>query len=95
MTASGFSRAASSHAALTVSGSSPAFTYSCSGSQATVLSSRALIGSAIALSNLTSTTAGATDYLRLTLSFPSVAGNTLQGLSSTVSFLKTEDSCGR
>lgn len=67
-------------------GTSPAFTYTCAGTTSTVLASRAVIGSSLALSNLGVTTAGATDALRLTLSFPSTAGNTLQGLTSTISY---------
>lgn len=63
----------------------PPYTYTCGGSTSTVLASRALIGSAIALSNLT-LTAGSTDHLRVTLTFPSGAGNTLQNQSSTVSY---------
>jgi predicted ribosomally synthesized peptide with SipW-like signal peptide len=72
--------------AWTESGSSPAFTYSCSGATSSVVASRAVIGSGIAMSNLTSTTAGNTDHLRLTLTFPSAAGNTFQGLSSTIQY---------
>jgi predicted ribosomally synthesized peptide with SipW-like signal peptide len=72
--------------AWTESGSSPAFTYTCGGSTSTVLASRAVIGSNISLSNLGATTAGATDHMRLTLTFPSAAGNTFQGLSSTISY---------
>ena len=72
--------------AWTESGTSPAFTYSCSGTTSTVLASRAVIGSSIALSNLTTTTAGNTDHLHLTLTFPSAAGNTFQGLSSTIQY---------
>jgi len=70
----------------TEAGVSPAFTYTCGGTTATVLASRAVIGSNVALSNLTVTTAGATDHLRLTLTLPATAGNALQGLSSTVSY---------
>ena len=70
--------------AWTEGGSNPAFTYTCGGSTSTVLASRALIGSTLSLSNLGVTTAGATDHLRLTLSLPGTAGNTLQGLTSTV-----------
>jgi hypothetical protein len=73
----------------TEAGSSPAFTYTCGGTTTSVLASRAVIGSSISLSNLGSTTAGATDHLRLTLTFPSGAGNTLQGLSSTISYAFT------
>jgi len=71
--------------AWTEAGSSPAFTYTCGGTTSSVVASRAVIGSNIAMSNLGSTTAGATDHLRLTLTFPSTAGNTFQGLSSTIS----------
>lgn len=67
-------------------GTSPAFTYTCGGTTSTVLASRAIIGSALALSSLTSTTSGNTDKLRVTLTFPSTAGNTLQGLSSTIQY---------
>jgi spore coat-associated protein N len=68
--------------------SGPPYTYTCGGSTSTVLASRALIGSSIALSNLT-LTAGATDHLRVTVSFPSSADNTLQNQSSTVSYTFT------
>lgn len=70
----------------TEAGVSPAFTYTCGGTTATVVASRPVIGSNVALSNLTVTTAGATDHLRLTLTLPATAGNALQGLSSTVSY---------
>ena len=73
-------------AAWTESGSSPAFTYSCSGSTSTVLSQRAVIGSNLTLSNLGSLTAGATDHLRLTLTLPSTADNTFQNLTSTIQY---------
>jgi predicted ribosomally synthesized peptide with SipW-like signal peptide len=65
--------------------SGPPYTYTCGGSTSTVLASRALIGSAMALSNLT-LSAGSTDHLRVTLTFPSGAGNTLQNQSSTVNY---------
>ena len=66
--------------------SGPPYTYTCGGSTSSVLASRAVIGSNIALSNLSATTAGNTDFLRLTLTLPSGAGNTFQGLSSTISY---------
>lgn len=72
--------------AWTESGSSPAFTYTCSGTTSTVLASRAVIGSSMTLSNLTSLTSGITDNLRVTLTMPSGAGNTLQGLTSTIQY---------
>jgi len=72
--------------AWTESGSSPAFTYTCSGSTSTVVASRAVIGANIALSNLTVTTTGNTDHLRLTLTLPTTAGNAFQGLTSTIAY---------
>jgi spore coat-associated protein N len=75
--------------AWTEAGVSPAYTYTCGGSTSTVLASRPVIGASLALSNLTATTAGATDNLLATLTFPSAAGNTLQGLSSTITFTFT------
>src|SRR6478735_4044256 len=55
--------------AWTEAGSTPAFTYTCGGTTSTVLASRAVIGSNLTLSNLTSTTIGNTDHLRVTLTF--------------------------
>ena len=68
--------------------SGPPYTYTCGGSTSTVLASRAVIGSSLALSNLT-LTAGSTDHLRVTVSFPSAAGNALQNQSSTVNYTFT------
>jgi spore coat-associated protein N len=78
--------------AWTESGSSPAFSYSCSGSTTTIISSRAVIQSSLTMAGLSALTAGGTDHLRLTLTFPSSAGASLQGLSSTLtySFLGTQ-----
>lgn len=78
--------------AWTEAGSSPAFTYTCGGSTTTITSSRPVIQSALTMSGLGALTAGATDYLRLTLTFPSTAGASFQGLSSTLtySFLGTQ-----
>jgi spore coat-associated protein N len=72
--------------AWTEAGSSPNFTYTCGGTTTPVLASRPVIGSALALSNLTATTAGNTDHLLLTMSFPSAADDTFQGLSSGLTF---------
>jgi len=68
----------------TEAGTSPAFTYTCSGTTTSVLASRAIVGSNLALSNLGSLTAGATDRLRFTLTLPSAAPNTLQNQSSVI-----------
>jgi len=67
----------------------PPYTYSCSGATSSVVASRAVIGSNIAMSNLTSTTAGNTDHLRVTLTLPSSADNTFQNKSSTISYAFT------
>jgi spore coat-associated protein N len=66
----------------------PPYTYTCSGTTTSVLTTRALIGSSIALSNLTDLTTNGSgpDHLRLTLTLPSTAGNTFQGLSSTITY---------
>lgn len=69
-------------------GVAPAYTYTCAGTTTSVLASRAVIGSSIALSNLT-LTASATDNLRLTLTLPSTTGNTFQNLASTISYAFT------
>jgi spore coat-associated protein N len=68
--------------------SGPPYTYACSGSQSSVLASRPVIGSNIALSNLADLVpAGAgPDHLRLTLTLPSGAGNTFQNLTSTLTY---------
>jgi hypothetical protein len=67
----------------------PPYTYTCGGTTSAVVASRAVIGSNLALSNLGATTAGATDHLRVTLTLPSGAPNTLQNQSSTVSYAFT------
>ncbi|MGQ0431642.1 MAG: TasA family protein [Microthrixaceae bacterium] len=71
--------------AWTESGTSPAYTYTCGGSTSTVLATRAIIGSDLALSNV-GLTSGSVDYLRVTVTLPSTAGNSFQGLSSTVQY---------
>jgi spore coat-associated protein N len=68
--------------------SGPPYTYTCGGSTSTVLASRALIGTDVALSNLT-LTAGTTDHLRVTITLPGAAGNTLQNQSSTLTYTFT------
>ena len=70
-------------------GVAPAYTYTCVPGATTVLASTSVIGSNLALSNLGSTTQGGSDNLRLTLTLPSTAGNTLQNLASTIQFAFT------
>ncbi|MEO5780568.1 MULTISPECIES: TasA family protein [Arthrobacter] len=76
--------------AWTEAGVAPSYTYTCQGAGnpqiTTVLASRAVAGSNLALSNLTSAVAGRTDFLRVTLSVPSGAGNEFQGKNSTIGF---------
>jgi spore coat-associated protein N len=67
----------------------PPYTYTCGGSTSTVLSSRAVIQTGVTLSNLSSLTAGNTDHLRVTLTFPSGAGNSFQNKSSTIQYAFT------
>jgi spore coat-associated protein N len=72
--------------AWTEGGTAPAYTYTCGGTTSSVLASRAVTGSSLALSNLSALTTGSTDHLRVTLTLPSSAGNTFQGLTSTISY---------
>jgi spore coat-associated protein N len=66
----------------------PAYTYTCSGTQTAVLASVALIGSNLALSNITPTS-NTDNFLVVTLTLPSGAGNTEQNQSSTILFTFT------
>ena len=74
--------------AWTESASAP-YTYSCSGTVSSVLASRPVIGSGVALSNVSSLAPGATDHLRVTLTLPSSADNSFQGKSSTITYTFT------
>ena len=75
--------------AWTEAGTAPAYTYTCGGTTSSVLASRAVIGSNLSLSNLVATTPAQTDHLRVTLTLPSGAPNTLQNQSSTISYAFT------
>lgn len=59
-----------------------------------VLASRAVIGADLALAGLSSTAAGNTDNLRVTLSLPGAADNSFQAKSSSIdlSFTGTQRS---
>ncbi|WP_426763915.1 TasA family protein [Pseudarthrobacter sp. 1G09] len=70
----------------TEAGTSPAFTYTCSGTVTQVLAPRAAVGANMALAGLNSVTSAAADNLRVTVTLPASADNTFQGLSSTVGF---------
>jgi spore coat-associated protein N len=69
--------------------SGPPYTYTCGGTTTSVLTTRQIIGNNIALSNMSALTAGNTDRLRVTLTLPAATGNTLQGQSSTLSYVFT------
>lgn len=64
--------------------SGPPYTYVCGGVTSPVLATGPVIGATQALGNLAALTAGTTDHLRITLTLPGTAGNTFQGLTSTV-----------
>jgi len=70
----------------TEAGTAPAYTYTCPGVTRSVLTSRPVKGANMALANLTSTTAGNADNLRVTLTFPATANDTFQNQSSSILF---------
>jgi spore coat-associated protein N len=74
------------HCSVAWTESASPYTYTCGGATTTVLASRPVIGSNLALSNLASLTTGSTDHLRVTLTLPASAPNSLQGQSSTLSY---------
>lgn len=74
--------------AWTEGGTAPAYTYTCGGTVTTLVASRPVIGSNLALSGV-GLTAGSTDHLRVTLSLPTSADNTFQGKSSGITFAFT------
>ncbi len=73
----------------TESGTSPAFSYTCGGTNSTILSSRAVIGSNMSMAGLSALSPAGTDHLRVTLTLPTTAGNTFQGVTSTISYAFT------
>jgi spore coat-associated protein N len=70
----------------TETGTAPAYTYTCSGTTSVVLTSHAVVGSNLALSSLSSLTAGGTDHLRFALTLPSAAPNSLQNQASVIQY---------
>lgn len=78
--------------AWTEGGSAPAYTYTCTGASASVLTSRPVVGAALPLTGLASLANGVTDHLRVTLTLPSTADNTFQNKSSSIlySFVGTQ-----
>ena len=70
--------------------SGPPYTYTCGGTTSSVVASRPVIGSNITMSNVSDLlTTGTTDHLLMTLALPSGAGNSLQNLSSTLTYTFT------
>ena len=69
--------------------SGPPYTYTCSGTNTNVLASRPVIGSNVTLPGLGALTNGGSDHLRVTLTLPSGAGNSLQNQSSTITYAFT------
>lgn len=73
------------------------YTYTCDslvagdglGTRSSVLASRAVIGSNLALSGMSAVTAGTTDDMVVTVSLPSAADNTFQTKSSTILYTFT------
>lgn len=72
--------------AWTESGTSPAYTYTCSGTTTATLTTRAVIQSGVALSSLGVVSSPGTSYLRVKLTLPSSAGNSFQTLNSVINF---------
>lgn len=70
-------------------GTAPAYTYTCPGTVSTVLATRPVIGSALALSGLASVNPAASDQLRVTVSLPTSADNSFQGKSSGIQYTFT------
>jgi hypothetical protein len=54
-----------------------------------VLAARPVIMSGVALTGLSAVTAGNTDHLRVVLTLPAAAGDSLQGLGSRLTFTFT------
>ena len=76
--------------AWTEGGTAPAYTYTCGGTTSSVVASRPVIGSNISMSNVSDLlTSGTTDHLLMTLTLPTGAGNSMQNLSSTLTYTFT------
>jgi spore coat-associated protein N len=76
-------------AAWTESGTAPAYTYTCGGTPTSILAATAVGGTA-SLASLAALTSGtSTDHLLVTLALPGAATNTLQGLSTSITYAFT------
>jgi hypothetical protein len=78
--------------AWTEAGSSPAYTYTCSGTTTATLTTGTVLRSGATLNSLTILSGAGTSHLRIKLTLPSTAGNAFQTLSSVIdfSFLATQ-----
>jgi hypothetical protein len=73
-------------------GTTTPYTYTCGGTIQSVVPSAAVVNSNISLSGQVTPaalTAGGTDHLRVTLTLPSTAPNTMQGVTSTLLYTFT------
>jgi spore coat-associated protein N len=75
--------------AWTESGTSPNFSYTCSGATDTVLASRPVIGADLSLDNLTAVDGGNTDHLRVTFTLPATADNSFEAKTSGIRLVFT------
>ncbi|HWC12725.1 MAG TPA: TasA family protein [Acidimicrobiales bacterium] len=72
-----------------VESTSTPYTYTCAGTSTTVLARRAIIGTDLSLSSMSSVTAGQTDDLVVTVDLPSTADNTFQSKSADIQYTFT------
>ena len=70
----------------TEAGTTPSYTYTCTGTKSAVLASRAVIGSTASLGTLNALTNGKADNLLVKMTLPDAADNSFQTLASTISF---------
>ena len=70
----------------TESGTTPSYTYTCTGTKSAVLAPRAVIGSTASLGSLNALTNGKADNLLVKMTLPDAADNSFQTLASTISF---------
>ena len=73
----------------TEAGTTPNYTYTCTGTKSAVLASRPVIGSTPSLGNLNALTNGKADNLLVKMTLPDAADNSFQTLASTISFIFT------
>lgn len=70
-------------------GTAPAYTYTCGGTATTLIASRPTIGTNLPLGAIDSLTSAGTDHLRVTLTLPTAADNSFQGLTSNLTYTFT------